>query len=131
MTTHDIHGIAEIRTLVDAFYIKVRKDALLGPVFEARISDWDKHLQIMYRFWNAALFQVREYTGNPFAAHASLPVETEHFRRWIELFFETLDERFEGPVTEDAKRRATIMANTFNRRIHEMRSVTRHQPLNN
>ena len=39
-------GITEamIERLVRAFYAKVRADAVLGPIFEARIRDWEPHL---------------------------------------------------------------------------------------
>lgn len=113
----DIEGIEDIKVLVDQFYTKVRADELLAPVFDARIADWVPHLNTMYRFWNAALFQVREYVGNPFLKHATLPVDGQHFERWIELFYETLDEHFQGPVAEEAKRRSLIMANTFYSRL--------------
>jgi hemoglobin len=113
----DIQNIEDIRILVDRFYTKVRADELLGPVFETRIRDWGPHLDTMYRFWNAALFQVREYVGNPFMKHASLPVDGQHFERWIELFYQTLDENFDGPVAQEAKRRSMIMANTFYNRM--------------
>ena len=39
-------GITEamIERLVRGFYAKVRSDAVLAPVFEARIADWEPHL---------------------------------------------------------------------------------------
>ena len=113
----DIENIDDIKTFVDDFYIKVRNDNLLAPVFAARITDWQPHLNKMYRFWNAALFQVREYVGNPMAKHSPLPMDGPHFEQWINLFYETLDQYFEGSVTDEAKRRAMIMAHTFYQRI--------------
>jgi|SRR5690606_9700284 hemoglobin len=115
----DIEGIEDIKVLVDTFYEKVRNDDVLGPIFETRIDSWPKHLETMYRFWNAALFQVREYKGNPFLKHATLPIDERHFQRWLDLFYETLDERFKGEVCADAKYRSFIMANTFSSRIRE------------
>ncbi|MEP6736808.1 MAG: group III truncated hemoglobin [Chryseolinea sp.] len=114
----DIENIGDIRILVDAFYSKVREDNLLAPVFATRITDWQPHLNTMYRFWNAALFQVREYVGNPMTKHITLPVDGPHFEQWINLFYETLDQHFEGPVADEAKQRAMIMAHTFYQRIH-------------
>jgi hemoglobin len=35
---------AMIERLVRTFYGKIRKDPLLGPVFETRIADWEPHL---------------------------------------------------------------------------------------
>ncbi len=113
----DIENIDDIKRLVDDFYTKVRADELLAPVFASRIDDWGPHLDKMYRFWNVALFQIREYTGNPFAKHVNLPVNDKHFERWLELFYETLDANFSGSVADDAKRRSLIMANTFYRHL--------------
>jgi hemoglobin len=117
----DIEGLNDIKFLVDEFYGQVRQDPLLAPVFAARISDWGPHLDIMYRFWNAALFGVREYAGNPFMKHSGLPVEGKHFEQWIKLFYETVERYFEGPVSDEAKQKAMIMAHTFYARIEEQR----------
>jgi hemoglobin len=115
----DLENINDIKILVDEFYVKVRKDDLLAPVFALRITgDWQPHLNTMYRFWNAALFQVREYVGNPFAKHSMLPIDGPHFEQWIKLFYETIDEHFAGPVADEAKTRSMIMAHTFYQRIH-------------
>src|SRR3546814_10741874 len=48
-------GIDEpfIAELVDRFYASVREDAMLGPVFDARVDDWPKHLGQMNRFWQS------------------------------------------------------------------------------
>lgn len=100
----DINNIDDIRLFVDEFYAKVRIDDLIGAVFMEVISDWQPHLDKMYAFWNAVLFGVGGFKGNPFAKHAPLPIEQEHFDRWLELFYETIDTHFEGPVADDSKR---------------------------
>ena len=41
---------AMIERLVRGFYAKVRADAVLGPIFEARIRDWEPHLSQMCAF---------------------------------------------------------------------------------
>lgn len=115
----DIENIQDIKFLVNEFYNKVRQDALLAPVFASRIKDWQSHLEAMYRFWNAALFGVRGYVGNPFLKHAKLPIDGPHFEQWIRLFFETIDAHFEGTIAEDAKTRSMIMAKTFYQRIKQ------------
>ena len=47
-------GITEamIERLVHGFYAKVRADAVLGPVFDARIKEWEPHLAQMCAFWS-------------------------------------------------------------------------------
>lgn len=81
-------GIDEalIEKLVRGFYVRVRGDALLGPVFEERIADWEPHLQKMFAFWSSLTLQSGRYHGQPMASHASLPVDAEHFDRWLALF---------------------------------------------
>lgn len=118
----DINGIEDIRLFVDEFYTKVRRDDLIGPVFlEVIPGDWRPHLDKMYAFWNAVLFGVAGFKGNPFSKHAPLPIEQEHFDRWLELFAATIDAHFEGPVADDSKKRAGIMAEMF---LYRLRSMT-------
>ena len=110
----DIEEIKDIRVFVDDFYSRVRQDSLIGPIFSEVITgDWQPHLDKMYAFWNAALFGVAGFKGNPFARHAPLPIAQEHFDRWLELFSATIDSNFEGPMAEDTKHRAGLMAELF------------------
>ncbi len=80
---------AMIERLVRAFYTRVRADALLGPVFEARIADWEPHLTRMFAFWSSVALHSGAYHGDPMARHARLPVDAIHFDRWLALFAET------------------------------------------
>lgn len=77
---------AMIETLVHAFYARVRSDPLIGPVFTARITDWDLHLQRMCLFWSSVALMSGRYHGAPMQKHAPLPVDGQHFDRWLELF---------------------------------------------
>ena len=123
---HDIEGLADIKVLVDTFYDYVRQDRLLAPIFQEHLhNNWGPHLEKMYAFWNAALFGVRGYVGNPFARHASMLVSSEHFEQWLTLFNRAVANHFEGPVADDARRRAGIMAATFDRRIQEQQGTGR------
>lgn len=113
-----IKSIAEVKILVDAFYTKVQKDDLIGPIFNRIIQDkWPEHLEKMYRFWETVLLNEHTYQGSPFAPHAKLPLEKEHFERWLALFFETVDEEFEGEKAKEAKWRANKMAEMFHYKI--------------
>jgi hemoglobin len=77
---------AMIDTVVRAFYGRVRSDALLGPVFEARIKDWEPHLQQMCSFWSSVALMTGAYHGQPMQKHMPLPVDARHFDRWLALF---------------------------------------------
>lgn len=87
-------GITEamIERLVRAFYAKVRDDAVLGPIFEAHIQDWEPHLQRMCAFWSSVALMSGRYHGNPMSKHLPLPVDGAHFDRWLALFEETAHE---------------------------------------
>lgn len=116
----EIEGIEDIKVFVNDFYTRVRDDELIGPVFMEKIADWQPHLDKMYAFWNAALFGVPGFRGNPFAKHAPLKIDRPHFDRWLELFYATIDERFEGFIADDAKKRAELMANMFLYRLQQL-----------
>ncbi|HEV7156945.1 MAG TPA: group III truncated hemoglobin [Caulobacteraceae bacterium] len=77
---------AMIETLVRAFYQRVRRDPLLGPVFEAVIEDWEPHLQRMFAFWSSVALMSGRYHGQPMAKHTPLPIDAAHFDRWLALF---------------------------------------------
>ena len=81
-----------LTALVYRFYARVRADAVLGPVFEARIADWGPHLDRMVAFWSSVALMTGRYHGAPMPAHAELPIEWEHFERWLALFRETAAE---------------------------------------
>ncbi len=84
-------GLDEVilTTLVHRFYDKVRADPVLGPVFAARITDWEPHLERMVEFWGSVALMTGCYHGSPVTKHADLPVTWAHFERWLVLFRET------------------------------------------
>jgi len=89
---------AMIESLVRGFYAKVRDDALLGPIFASRISDWEPHLQTMCRFWSSVMLTSGTYKGQPLPKHVALPIDKQHFAHWLALFEETARELFEETV---------------------------------
>lgn len=79
---------SSIVQLVDAFYARVRDDAVLGPVFEANLAGhWHEHMPRMVAFWTKVLLGTGEFQGNVFGTHMALSgIGTEHFVRWLTLF---------------------------------------------
>jgi hemoglobin len=119
----DIENIEDIINLVDRFYEKVNQDSLLSPVFNGFAKvDWEAHLPIMYSFWGAVLFDTSTYKGQPFTSHIDLPISTEHFHRWLELFKETVDENFKGRKAEEAKEKADSIALIFQTKLGLIRN---------
>ena len=82
-----------IAGFVERFYGKIRQDALLGPIFNARIADWDTHLGRMKQFWRSVLHASSEFVGSPMVKHIAIPgLEERHFAHWLGLFYATLRE---------------------------------------
>lgn len=76
---------AVLERLVRAFYATARQDAVIGHLFDG-IHDWDTHIARITRFWSSVALLTGQYHGQPFAAHMPLPLEPDHFRRWLTLF---------------------------------------------
>jgi len=75
-------------------------------------------LPIIGDFWETLLFGTSNYQKhgrNPLQVHAVLhqksPLSAKHFRRWLELFRETIDKSFAGERAEFLKLRAEAIAN--------------------
>ena len=119
----DITGETDIKRLVDTFYDKVNQDELLGPIFNAVAHvDWARHLPTMYDFWSSVLFGTMRYKGRPFPKHLGLPVGSEHFQRWLQLFYQTVQENFAGPKAEEAQAKALNIASMFEYKMKAARS---------
>ena len=113
-----LHQVTEdgIRQMVDAFYVRVRADAELGPVFAAVIpgDDWQPHLDKMYAFWSSVMLTSGRYKGNPVIKHTAIPgMKPEMFTRWLVLFDETCREIFDATATDAFREKAERIAESL------------------
>lgn len=111
----DIKNRKDIEQLVNAFYDKVKKDNVIGYLFnDVAHVNWDEHLPKMYNFWENILFYTGNYSGSPMIVHRELHSKSTmtegHFNHWNFLFNETVDSLFEGEKAEEIKSRATNIA---------------------
>ena len=118
----DIQNKDDIRLLVDSFYEKVKVDDKIGYFFKDVVNvDWEKHLPVMYNFWENVVFQSGSYSGNPMATHSRIhqlsPMNEQHFKRWVHIFTETVDDLFSGDNAELIKQRALSIATTMQIKI--------------
>lgn len=117
--TGDLDSADEVAEMVRRFYADVAQDRILGPMFnDVAQVDWSDHLPKLTSFWCRALFGTPGYTGNPFRQHAIVNAEQAftppHFRRWLELFNETVDLGWFGPNADHVKALAANVA-----RVHQ------------
>lgn len=124
----DIENRDDLSLLVHTFYAKIRTNAEIGHFFNETITDWDAHLEKLTDFWENNLFAVRKYSSNPIAAHVEVDEKFHHtvnpdiFGLWLNLWFETLEELFEGENVELLKRRARKMGTFLLISIYENRT---------
>lgn len=118
-TACDITDARDVRGLLVDFYRAAMMDDLLGPVFEGEVADWEHHIDTVTAFWVWQLLGERGYEGQPLRAHEPLhrrtPLTGPMFERWVQLFCDTVDSRFQGSVAEVAKARGRKMAAAMER----------------
>ena len=116
---NDIETRGDIDRLMDEFYSRAFEDDLLGHIFKdiAKL-DLETHLPLISDFWETLLLGNQVYARHgrhPLSIHAELnekaPLEARHFRRWLQIFGETVDELFRGERADFAKSRAHAIAN--------------------
>ncbi len=118
----DIETVEDIKILVDHFYKQVIEDPVIGYIFTTSIKvNWEKHLPVMYSFWENTLFYTGSYAGNPMMIHQRIhqivSLNSNHFDRWTTLFCSTVDNLFEGERAEVAKQRAISIAKVMKIKI--------------
>jgi hemoglobin len=124
----DIANRNDIENLVNTFYQKVRQDEVIGHFFTTVIAlSWEKHLPIMYSFWDTILFGTQSYKGNPMSKHLDLhrlaPIEAKHFEQWLLLWKETVRENFEGAKAMEAIERATAIAGMIQYKVSQLEKI--------
>lgn len=118
----DLENRNDIADVVNRFYEKVKTDDLISFFFTDVVPvDWEKHLPVMYDFWEQVVFGTGPYNGNPVKIHTDLsrksPISHLHFNRWTELFISTVDDLFEGENAERMKQRAISIATVMQIKI--------------
>ena len=131
MNKTDLNTRKDVFLLVSSFYEKVRANSTIGPFFNETIKDWEEHLERLTTFWETSLFMTKKlekkYHGNPLEAHVKVDkkfnhtIDNLHFGIWLNLWYQTIDELFEGDVVENAKRRARKMGTFMYLKIFEAR----------
>jgi hemoglobin len=85
----------DVDRLVAAFYARIRKHDVLGPIFARAIApdygpEWQAHEAKIAAFWRNAIGMDRGYRGSPMATHvANGEVRPDHFPLWLETFHAT------------------------------------------
>jgi hemoglobin len=119
---NDIRNREDIAALVNAFYDKVKVNPVIGHFFSEVVDvNWEKHLPVMYDFWEGIVFGAAAYTGNPINAHKKVHAlhafSKADFEEWLRLFHQTVDEMYAGEKAELIKQRATSIATVMQLKV--------------
>ena len=109
----------QLTDLVGWFYARVRKDPLLGPVFENAVHDWNAHLHRLVAFWSSVIDGTGRYRGNPMRVHAAhaASITPAMFDRWLALWRETTSEVVPPQTAALLQERAERMAITLRKAV--------------
>ena len=105
-----------IGVLIDRFYAAVRRDSVLGPVFETAIAAdaWPVHLATMRRFWSSVMLASGRYAGNPVGVHRAVQgLERPMFELWLALFEAVAAETFTPDVASRFRLKADRIATSL------------------
>lgn len=104
-----------IHAFVVDFYSHIRRDIVLGPIFNEKIGDhWDAHFETLTDFWMTVLHGVQQYKGNPFLAHRQTPgIRPGHFDRWLDIFAESAKRKLPAPLAEEAITKSKRIADSL------------------
>lgn len=124
----DIESREDIELLVKTFYNRLLADDKINYFFnDVAQTNWETHFPKMYDFWETNLLFKQLYKGNPLKSHIEVDeqsnFEQKHFGYWLQHWFNTVDELFEGEKAVLAKERARKMSHTIFMRIFMSRGV--------
>ncbi|PAF50771.1 hypothetical protein BKH43_04230 [Helicobacter sp. 13S00401-1] len=113
-----------IKTLMDNFYARIRKDEHLGAIFNEVVgtdeASWEAHKIKIANFWRHMLLGEDTYNGLPLKVHLELkPFPRERFAEWLGLFEKSLDEIYEEAPKKKILDRANMIASRFQKMMYE------------
>ena len=108
---NDISSRDDIVHLLNEFYRLAQEDEVIGNKFVH--LNMEEHTQIIADFWDGILFGAKSYNGDAFGKHKALNLVAKDFERWLELFIDTVDSNYAGPIATEAKHRAMTIAQVF------------------
>lgn len=106
---------AQLATLIPNFYVRVRADTLIGPVFTGAIDNWPPHLDKLVAFWSSVMLTTGRYQGNPMAAHMKHlgAITPPMFDRWLALWAQVTAETLPAGIAAQLQAKAERIAQSL------------------
>ena len=121
---NDVINRDDVDDIVRRFYEVMLEDPIVGYIFtDVAQVDLQEHLPMIVDFWSDILFEQKKYSGNIFAKHLELnkkiPLTPGHFTRWLYLFNNAVDAKYEGVNANNMKQRAESVAKTISAKLNQ------------
>jgi hemoglobin len=112
---NDIQTPEDLHLLVTTFYQKLLSDPSISYVFTDVVKiHLEEHLPILVTFWSQAILGTGGYTKNLTQIHLDINdkeyLSPELFKTWLNHFFNSVDENFQGENSEKIKTQASQIA---------------------
>lgn len=111
----DIQTRDDIEKFISAFYGEVMGDESLTSFFIN--FDFEGHIPRMVDFWAFLILDQAGYKGNVIEKHMGMPLNKEHFHRWVQIFESTLDQLFEGEKVKLTKEKLAVLKWTMENKV--------------
>jgi hemoglobin len=111
-----IGGSEGLSRLLRHFYADVRQDPLIGPIFNAQIKDWKRHLEVIANFWETIIGGPSTYARPMPMKHLTLRLREEDFERWLFLWQANCRTQLSSDVAKE-------MIDLANHIAHRLRTI--------
>ena len=111
----DIETYEDCLLLITKFYDKLLVDEQIGHFFQ--LLDLTHHIPNVTDFWAFILVDKPGYANNMMNAHAKLDLHASDFKRWLQLFHDTIHDLFKGEKANLAIERSQLIALTMTSKL--------------
>lgn len=118
--SHRLRDIADeddVRVVVEDFYAKAQRDALLADALASVEGHAEKIISALSCFWSSLLFSEPSYHGDACPMHDVPHLDAAHFERWSELFIEAVEAHFSGEMVNEFKAWVLCLHDTFQKKL--------------
>jgi hemoglobin len=124
----DIQNQDDLYLLVDEFYKKLLADGSISYIFTDVVKiQLEEHLPVLVTFWSQAILGTGGYTNNLTDIHLNInkieKLTPELFKIWLNHFYTSVDENFQGSNAEKIKTQALNIATVMQIKIFQQSNL--------
>jgi hemoglobin len=114
MSKPQIESPKDVKVLIKRFYDKLLQSEIKHHFVHLNL---ETHLPLVESFWNATIFPDNVYANNLLEKHMHLDFKKEDFKIWQHLFWQSVDDLYQGSTAELMKNRAASIAYIMQKKL--------------